>query len=217
MKYLSQFNDFSESSERIERKYFLGLGLSHLAHSALLKANFRPEFSSRKISSLYYDTENFSALRDNIDGNPNRNKFRIRYYNDDISSAYIEIKQKRSAVGYKHTYPINNKFKSLEKLREFGSSWLRQNVIDNLIPVALVTYNRLYFRNNNFRATLDSNVVGYRISGKSYFTSSLLNYGVVEFKFPIESDKDFRKLHPFFVKFALRNTKSSKYANALMN
>ena len=73
MKYLSQFNDFSESSERIERKYFLGLGLSHLAHSALLKANFRPEFSSRKISSLYYDTENFS-LRDNDDGNPNRNK-----------------------------------------------------------------------------------------------------------------------------------------------
>jgi hypothetical protein len=47
-----------------------------------------------RVRSLYFDNLNDKALREKIDGVNNREKFRIRYYNDDTSFIKLEKKSK---------------------------------------------------------------------------------------------------------------------------
>ena len=49
---------------------------------------------SYRIRSLYFDTPEDKALREKIDGVNCREKFRIRYYNDDTSFIHLEKKSK---------------------------------------------------------------------------------------------------------------------------
>ena len=51
-----------------------------------------------KIRSLYFDNISDKALREKIDGVNKREKFRIRYYNDDISFIRLEKKSKVSGL-----------------------------------------------------------------------------------------------------------------------
>jgi len=49
------------------------------------------EDGTYQIRSLYFDNYQDKALREKIDGVNNREKFRIRYYNDDFS--YIKLEK----------------------------------------------------------------------------------------------------------------------------
>ena len=53
------------------------------------------------IRSLYFDTPEDKALREKIDGVNMREKFRIRYYNGDLSLIHLEKKSKRGGLGTK--------------------------------------------------------------------------------------------------------------------
>ena len=53
------------------------------------------------VRSLYFDTPEDKALREKIDGVNMREKFRIRYYNGDLSLIHLEKKSKRSGLGTK--------------------------------------------------------------------------------------------------------------------
>ncbi len=46
------------------------------------------------VHSLYFDDWRDTALREKIDGLPRREKFRIRYYNGDLSFIRLEKKSK---------------------------------------------------------------------------------------------------------------------------
>lgn len=48
-----------------------------------------------KISSLYFDDITDSMLADTLDGNPFREKYRIRIYNDSLSPVRLEVKRKK--------------------------------------------------------------------------------------------------------------------------
>ena len=54
-----------------------------------------------KIRSLYFDSPSDKALREKIDGVNRREKFRIRYYNDDTSFIHLEKKSKINGLGKK--------------------------------------------------------------------------------------------------------------------
>ena len=54
-----------------------------------------------RIRSLYFDDLNNTALWEKLDGVNERRKFRIRYYNDDLSYIMLECKMKRDNVGCK--------------------------------------------------------------------------------------------------------------------
>ncbi len=54
-----------------------------------------------RIRSLYFDDRSNSALWEKLDGVNERRKFRIRYYNDDLSYIMLECKLKRDNVGSK--------------------------------------------------------------------------------------------------------------------
>ena len=53
------------------------------------------------IRSLYFDNLSDKALREKIDGVNLREKFRIRYYNGDLSVIHLEKKSKRAGLGTK--------------------------------------------------------------------------------------------------------------------
>lgn len=51
-----------------------------------------------RIRSLYFDNYNDKALREKLDGVYMREKFRIRYYNDDLNVIHLEKKTKLAAL-----------------------------------------------------------------------------------------------------------------------
>ena len=59
------------------------------------------------IRSLYFDTPEDKALREKIDGVDRREKFRIRYYNRDLSFIRLEKKSKLNSLGTKDMAPLS--------------------------------------------------------------------------------------------------------------
>lgn len=58
------------------------------------------------VRSIYFDNLNDKALREKIDGVAKREKFRIRYYNDDLSYIVLEKKMKIGSMCLKCSAPI---------------------------------------------------------------------------------------------------------------
>lgn len=58
------------------------------------------------IRSLYLDTPDSKALREKLDGVDRREKFRIRYYNGDLSVIHLEKKCRINGLGIKSTAPL---------------------------------------------------------------------------------------------------------------
>ena len=65
--------------------------------SAVMKPDPHAVNGSYRIRSLYFDTPEDKALREKIDGVNAREKFRIRYYNQDTSFLVLEKKSKLGA------------------------------------------------------------------------------------------------------------------------
>lgn len=60
-----------------------------------------------QIRSLYFDTPTDKALREKLDGVSRREKFRIRYYNGDLSLLHLEKKSKLGGLGNKQRVPLS--------------------------------------------------------------------------------------------------------------
>jgi hypothetical protein len=58
------------------------------------------------IRSLYFDNADDKALREKIDGEPRREKFRIRMYNMNPASVHLEKKSKQDSLGDKQSAPL---------------------------------------------------------------------------------------------------------------
>lgn len=206
------------SSSRIERKIILKKGQSTFILPNIKEFGFSKIYHPRKITSIYLDDINFNSLRDNIDGNRNRNKIRIRFYNDKIKNFFIEIKQKRGFIGYKkRIYFENVEVSSRIDLIKFVINWCRSEFQRAFHPKSEISYERCYFSKNEFRATVDTNISSKKLSssGQSLITS-VNDYEVIEFKYSPEHDEKFRLAFSSLTKKYLRATKSSKYSNSLM-
>jgi hypothetical protein len=216
MKFLQEYQHNTEETKRLERKFIMSQGQSQDALSILLSFGFSEVYPNRLVNSIYFDDMDHSCLRDNIDGTPNRDKLRVRYYGQSTNKAKIEIKHRRSNIGYKSTFSLGKEIHSRQKLVATAEKWCAQNVLDTIFPIAHVQYYRSYYAKGPLRATLDLKVQSGRMVGSHNLSSSMQNYEVVEFKYPINYDEEFRTKYKNFERIALRNTKSSKYANALM-
>lgn len=74
---------------------------------AITKADIHAPNGCYQIRSLYFDDLFDSALREKINGVGKREKFRIRYYNGDISYISLEKKQKVNGLCRKITEPLS--------------------------------------------------------------------------------------------------------------
>jgi hypothetical protein len=123
-----------------------------------------------QIRSVYFDNSDDKALREKTDGVAKREKFRIRYYNDDLSFITLEKKMKIGNLCLKYDARITEEeFKKIISgdidfikdhenvlLREFYAKLRYQR----LEPRVLVSYVRepYVYKAGNVRVTFDSKI-----------------------------------------------------------
>ena len=216
MRYLSECLEETLDSARIERKFVMTKGQCMLAESLLKSIGFKSLYNSRAVSSIYFDDIDHTCLRANVDGSPSRDKIRFRTYNADYRKSVIETKHKRGVIGYKSIYKFDCEAQNQDHLISLGKRWCDNNLLDILSPSSRVDYIRSYYRKDQFRATIDYNIRSSRLAGKQNITSAMHDYSVIEFKYSVDLDEQFRSIYRIFSDIAIRNTKSSKYSNSLM-
>ena len=96
---------------RLERKWVFTNTDKITLLSSLINSNlyFKEQFKERPVNSIYYDNLSLTAAADNFAGNTDREKFRVRWYGDDIDllkNPILERKIKKNFYGYKRYYPL---------------------------------------------------------------------------------------------------------------
>ena len=165
---------------RHEWKYELSAAAAVIIRSRL-RAVARPDphisggkDGKYRIRSLYFDNYQNRALWEKLDGLNDREKFRIRCYNNDLSWIRLEKKYKRNGLGAKFGEKIDretvteilNGSMNLKVLRENESAYplLRELVVkmrcEGLRPKVIVDYQRepYLFDAGNVRVTFDSDL-----------------------------------------------------------
>ena len=119
------------------------------------------------IRSLYFDNGTDKALREKLDGINIREKFRIRYYNHDISVIHLEKKSKRSGLGSKDIATLSAG--EAQSIVDGDVAWMasadrplvrelyRKICGEGLAPKTIVDYTRepFLYGPGNVRVTLD--------------------------------------------------------------
>lgn len=125
---------------------------------------------SYRVRSLYFDTPEDRALREKINGVPLREKFRIRYYNDDLGNIRLEKKSRFYSLGEKQSVSLN--IQEVRQLLQGEDEWLldRKELLlqelymerrqRRLQPKVMIEYCREAFicETGNTRITLDRNI-----------------------------------------------------------
>lgn len=215
---------------RYERKFMI-TALYQSEVEAVIRlhpANFREVFPPRQVNNIYFDSVDRQNYTDAVEGVPNREKFRIRWYGDlfgEIGAPVLEVKIKRSFMGTKLSFPIEpitlSEEGSLETVRTALCSDVIQDEIRHRLeyqqPVLLNHYKRRYFlsADRGLRLTLDTGLgyVGVRQAAAN-MRHCALDPGttVIELKFAPEADKDARDATS---RFPFRLTKMSKYVHGM--
>jgi len=122
------------------------------------------------IRSIYFDNNDDKALKEKTDGIQKREKFRIRYYNDDFSFITLEKKMKINNLCLKYDSMITEA--ECRKILDGDLSVLKENPHElakelyakmqyqRLIPKVLVSYTRepYIYKPGNVRVTFDSDI-----------------------------------------------------------
>ena len=123
-----------------------------------------------RIRSIYFDNGDDKALREKADGIAKREKFRIRYYNDDFSFITLEKKMKIDNLCLKYDASITEE--ECRKILNGDLLWMATSekpLIEELYakmryqqlkPRVLVSYLRepYIYRAGNVRVTFDSEI-----------------------------------------------------------
>ena len=150
-------------------------------------------FPDRRISSVYYDTSDFSDYFDNISGDANRSKTRIRWYNGDTSRLTLELKIKHNKASRKEALRLENPQGADPRTREglvdvlSGAARASERLmLQRLQPTLEVEYERQYYTlDADLRMTIDLGQKFRRLypTPMAEMRSSPV-FAVVEFKYP---------------------------------
>ena len=123
-----------------------------------------------KVRSLYFDNYSDKVVMDKLSGQSEREKFRLRYYNDDASFIRLEKKSKANRMTYKESALVTTEL--CKELLAGNYSCLKRPDeplymelytkcrYQNLRPRNIVDYNReaYIYRAGNTRITFDSRI-----------------------------------------------------------
>ena len=130
---------------RIERKFSFGKNKEDELNKFLLLNNFKPKFERRVVNSIYLDTPNYNHVLDNINGVNEREKLRIRWYNDDYNNFSFENKKKNKFCILKKIIKIKSKIRKNNFIEDFKNEFFnkyKKNLNFNYKVVLLVSYER---------------------------------------------------------------------------
>ena len=122
------------------------------------------------IRSLYFDNLMDKALREKLDGVNQREKFRIRYYNNDTSLIHLEKKSKLKGLGSKEQAVISAS--EAQSIVDGDLDWMMDSgkplvqelyskmMSQGLAPRTIVDYTRepFIYPPGNVRVTFDYNI-----------------------------------------------------------
>lgn len=159
---------------RHELKYVVGYG-EYLSLRARLSQVMERDPNAGddgryRISSIYFDNYRDKALWEKRDGAARREKFRIRYYNDDFSFMVLEKKMKIDSLCRKLDAELTRE--ECRRLLAGDTGWMREHreelvrelyvkmKTQQLTPRVLVSYIRepFVYRAGNVRVTFDSDI-----------------------------------------------------------
>lgn len=123
-----------------------------------------------RIRSLYFDNASDQALREKLDGVSRREKFRIRYYNGDLSLIHLEKKSKLGGLGSKEWAPLTAE--EAQAIVDGRTGWMLEGGrplvrelyskmrVRGLRPRTIVDYTRepFIYSPGNVRVTLDYDI-----------------------------------------------------------
>ncbi len=161
-------------SYRHELKYSIRFA-GYLALTQRLRPVMRPDPHAGAdghytIRSVYFDNYRDKALREKIDGVQRREKFRIRYYNDDFSFITLEKKIKHNDLCRKVDAPLTEA--DFRRILQSPGAWMLEHPeplvrelyckmkTQQLLPRVLVSYVRepYVYAAGNVRVTFDSHI-----------------------------------------------------------
>lgn len=175
---------------RVEHKYlFNNQDENQVVNHFASRGYFLEKQAAYRVSSVYYDSPDFSCAQKNLLGLTPREKYRYRAYGPTDSgvnvvsaSGFFEQKKKIASHVYKTRIPMEFaeplEVCSLLLQKQIGSDSLYREVTDrypdmlNFSPVLLVSYLRSRYRllHSNTEITIDS--------GLSYINAMNLNHTV---------------------------------------
>lgn len=138
--------------------------------SKLLKRDDNNISNVYTVSSLYFDSINNRAYFEKINGDAMRNKFRIRYYNNEFTTIKLEKKSKNGQMTSKSSASLTrdeviliyqNDYEFLSQKEESLYKEFYLQLTHHLIyPKVIVSYEREAFTHKvgNTRITFDKNV-----------------------------------------------------------
>jgi len=191
-------------SFRVEEKYNVSKNKIFYLKNWLFNNKIYKIFPDRKISSLYLDNEMHQMYHESIEGIVPRHKLRVRFYNDDFNNSYFERKISSVEGRFKKVKKID-----LNKVLKYGYF---DKFYGNCNFILMITYDRSYFKYQNYRFTLDTNIKFYKKLLNSKFS-----------KIPLKSDKcvlelkckEIDKKKIFYQKINLEKIRFSKYCEGL--
>lgn len=138
--------------------------------SAVMKRDKHAIDGKYLIRSLYFDNASDKALREKVDGVNIREKFRIRYYNNDTSLIHLEKKSKVNGLCLKDSVALS--FEQAQAITNGDYGWMIDSGVpliqelyskmmsQGLRPKTIVDYLRepFVFAPGNVRVTLDYNI-----------------------------------------------------------
>lgn len=138
--------------------------------SAVAKGDIHAAGGKYLIRSLYFDNMSDKALREKIDSVNVREKFRIRYYNNDTSIIHLEKKSKTNGLCRKTSADLTEK--QAQSIVDGNYHWMRGSGVplleelyskvmwQGLRPKTIVDYTRepFVFAPGNVRVTIDYNI-----------------------------------------------------------
>jgi hypothetical protein len=207
---------------RFERKYRTE-GRSLASVEQLLRlhpASFRPLHPARQVNNIYFDTPDLLTFAQNVQGQNQRKKYRIRWYGADpaqISKPQFEIKIKHNELGRKETFSLDAF--SLTDLRP-ATQAVNQLLPGNfglIRPALLNAYRRSYWISfdGQFRVTIDHAMRFHSLLLAPHFHRFLHQDPaiIIEVKYDESVDQriDFITQHMPF-----RQAKHSKYVQGML-
>ena len=190
-------------SYRIEKKLFIQKGNFFEFKKELKKKGAKKIFIDRKVSSLYFDNFKKEMFQDSLEGLTPRKKIRVRNYPNDITKKLsFEIKISSIEGRFKTNKLIDEKY--YENIKKTG---FFDNKYGICKPILNVSYLREYFKMDDVRITLDSDII-YKLYNSSFIKKDLKI--VAELKTSINKNLDeLTEVYPF------QEIRFSKYCNGL--
>jgi hypothetical protein len=178
---------------RYEIKFVLNeAALASFLSWMYLNTNCRKKYAKRTVNSIYFDDLSYSSVRDNLSGVPNRQKTRLRWYqngnNNPISIPVLEQKTRIGRLGSKSSVAINSlkeiiyssTFSTMMDLIRNEVSLDHYATLEYLIPTLNVSYSRQYFEDNNgLRITVDDAI---KFNGRFSLHQKLNNTEQIDYR-----------------------------------